>query len=159
MALIITLGTALLGLWLVLSGHYTALLVVLGVVSTILVVWVAIRMEIADAEGIPIHLLPGIVGYWIWLTKEMFVANVQVARIVLSPRLRISPTLVHFRASQKTDLGRVVYANSITLTPGTITTGVEDDDFRIHALAWIFVDGHEEGEMDARVVALEGGED
>jgi multicomponent Na+:H+ antiporter subunit E len=158
-ALIITLGTALLGLWLVLSGHYTALLVALGVVSTILVVWVAIRMEIADTEGIPIHLLPGVVGYWIWLTKEMFMANVQVARIVLSPRLPISPTLVHYRASQKTDLGRVIFGNSITLTPGTVTTGIDGDDLRIHALAWVFVDGVEEGEMDARVVALEGGED
>lgn len=156
MALIITLGTTLLGLWLVLSGHYTALLVVLGMASTVLVTWVATRMKIADSEGVPIHLFPGVLGYGAWLVKEMFVANVQVARIVLSRSLPISPTVVHFRASQKTDLGRVIYANSITLTPGTITTDVEGDDFRIHALAWTFVDGHEEGEMDARVVALEG---
>ena len=56
--------------------------------------------------------------------KEIFVANVHVAKIILDPKLPISPILVHYRASQKTDLGRAIYANSITLTPGTITTRV-----------------------------------
>jgi len=151
------LAGALLALWLVLSGHYTALLISFGVACTGLVVWFARRMALVDREGVFIHFFPGLVGYWIWMVKEIFVSNVQVARIVLSPSLPIRPTLVHYRASQETDLGRVLFANSITLTPGTITTEVDGDDFRIHSLEWLFVDGVEEGEMDARVVTLEGG--
>ena len=78
-------------------------------------------------------------------------ANLRVARIILTPRLPISPILVHYRASQKTDLGRAIYANSITLTPGTITTGVVGDDLEVHSLTWVDVDGREEDEMDRRV--------
>jgi len=154
--LTIVLGAALLGLWLVLSGHYEPLMLGFGVGATLLVTWFARRMRIVDREGVPVALFPGIILYALWLVKEIFVANVQTARIVLSPRLPISPTLIHFNASQRTDLGRVIYANSITLTPGTITTEVDGSDFRIHALAWLFVDGHEEDEMDHRVAALEG---
>lgn len=150
------LGAGLLGLWLVLSGHYEPLMLGFGVGTTLLVTWFAHRMRIVDREGVPVHQFPGVLLYTAWLVKEIFVANLQVARIVLSPRLPISPTLIHFNASQRTDLGRVIYANSITLTPGTITTEVSGDDFRIHALAWLFVDGHEEDEMDERVAALEG---
>lgn len=155
--LTIVLGLTVLGLWLLLSGHYTPLLLSIGVAATVLVTWTARRMRIADAEGVPLHLFPGVLGYWPWLVKEMFVANVQVARIVLTPSLPIEPQLVHFQASQRTDLGRVIYANSITLTPGTVTTGVEGDDFRVHGLADVFLDDHrEERLMDARVCRLEG---
>lgn len=152
----LVLGVALAALWLVLSGHYTPLLLTLGGVCVCLSVWFARRMELIDREGVFIHLFPGLVGYWAWMVKEIFVSNVQVARIVLSPSLPISPSVVHYRASQGTDLGRVLFANSITLTPGTITTEVNGDDLRIHALEWLFVDGVEEGVMDARVVKLEG---
>lgn len=155
--LTVALGVALLVLWLLLSGHYTTLLVALGVTSVCLVVWFAHRMRLIDREGVFIHLFPGLVGYWIWMMKEMFVSNVQAARIVLSPSLPISPALIYYRTSQQTELGRVLFGNSVTLTPGTVTTDVEGEDLRIHALAWVFVDGVEEGVMDARVSRLEGG--
>lgn len=157
MGLTLILGAGLLALWLVLSGHYTALLITFGVLSVCLVVWVATRMKLTDSEGVWVHLFPGLLGYWVWLTKEIFLSNVQVARIVLSPSLPISPGLIHYRASQETDLGLVLFGNSVTLTPGTITTDVTGNDLRIHALEWRFVDGVETGEMDARVRALEGG--
>lgn len=151
------LAVALLSLWLVLSGHYTVLLVSLGVLSVCLVVMISLRMGLVDREGVFIHLFPGLLGYWVWMVKEIFMSNVKVARIVLSPSLPISPALIHYRASESTDLGKVLFANSITLTPGTITTEVWGNDLRIHALEWVFVDGVEEGEMDARVVRIEGG--
>lgn len=155
--LTVVLGVALLVLWLLLSGHYTTLLVTFGVTSVCLVVWVAHRMRLIDREGVFIHLFPGLVGFWLWMMKEMFLSNVQAARIVLSPSLPISPALIYYRASQRTELGRVIFGNSVTLTPGTVTTQVEGEDLRIHALAWVFVDGVEEGVMDARVSRLEGG--
>ena len=87
--------------------------------------------------------------------KEILVANINVAKVILSPKLPISPIMVVFGSTQKTDLGRVLYANSITLTPGTITTGVEGDQLEIHALTRKDVDGREEDEMDQRVSIVE----
>jgi multicomponent Na+:H+ antiporter subunit E len=105
-------------------------------------------MDVADHEGVPLYLGSRLLRYGPWLMKEIFVANVAVAKIILSPKLPISPIMVHFQGSQKTDVGRFLYANSITLTPGTITTGVEGNEFEIHALTFHDVDGREEDEMD-----------
>lgn len=151
------LGTILFGFWLLLSGHYTPLLLAFGVGSCALVVYLSLRMDVVDHEGVPLHLGGRFWLYVPWLLKEIFVANVKVARIILDPRLPISPIVVHFRASQETDLGRVIYANSITLTPGTITTGIEGADLEIHALTYADVDGREEDEMDRRVTWVERG--
>ncbi|MCJ7630279.1 MAG: Na+/H+ antiporter subunit E, partial [Longimicrobiales bacterium] len=95
------------------------------------------------------------VGFLAWLIKEIFLANVNVARIILKPNMPISPIMVPFKATQKSELGRMIYANSITLTPGTITTGTDGNLFRIHALTWHDVDGREEDEMDRRISALD----
>jgi multicomponent Na+:H+ antiporter subunit E len=87
--------------------------------------------------------------------KEVFVANVQVAKVILDPKLPISPRMVVFHGSQKTDLGRAIYANSITLTPGTITTGIEGQEFQIHALTAADLETDEEQEMDVRCTRVE----
>ena len=144
------LGVVLYLFWLVLSGHFELPLTGFGVASSVLVVFIAMRMETTDDEGLPFHVGGRFFVYFPWLMKEIFVANVHVAKIILDPKLPISPILVHYRASQKTDLGRAIYANSITLTPGTITTGVKDDELEIHSLTWFDVDGREEDEMDSR---------
>ena len=154
------LGAILFGFWLLLSGHYTfdhALLFVFGVASCALVVYLSLRMDVVDHEGVPLHLGGRFWVYLPWLLKEIFVANLKVARIILDPKLPISPIMVHYRASQETDLGRAIYANSITLTPGTITTGMDGQDFEIHALTYADVDGSEENEMNRRVVWVERG--
>lgn len=151
------LGAILFGFWLLLSGHYTPLLLGFGVGSCALVVYLAMRMDVVDREGLPLHLGGRFWAYLPWLMKEIFVANVNVARIILNPKLPISPIVVHFRASQETDLCRTIYANSITLTPGTITTGVEGQELEIHALTYADIDGREEDEMDRRVTWVERG--
>lgn len=153
------LGAILYAFWLALSGHYTPLLLTLGIASVALVVFLARRMGLVDPEGVPFEMVPRGAGYLVWLMKEIFVANLHVAGIILRPSLPISPVLVTYHASQKTDLGRVIYANSITLTPGTITTRVRGSEFEIHSLTWMDVDGHEEDEMDRRVRHVEGGGD
>lgn len=153
---IISLGGLLFGLWLLLSGHYEALLIAFGLVSCIVVVLIATRMDVVDHESFPVHLTGRSLTYVPWLLKEIAKANFDVARIILDPRLPISPRTARFRGTQRTDLGRVIYANSITLTPGTITTGVYGDEFEIHALTRAALDGTEQGEMDRRVSQLEG---
>ena len=156
MARIVGLWLVLFAVWLLLSGHYTPLLIGFGVGSCALTVYIAMRMDVADHEGVPIDWVGRFLLYLPWLLKEILVANISVAKVILSPSLPISPIMVVFRSTQKTDLGRVLYANSITLTPGTITTGVEGDQLEIHALTWQDVDGREEDEMDRRVSVVEG---
>ena len=152
------LGTILVVFWLLLSGHYTLMLISFGVGSSALVVYLALRMDVVDHEGVPLQLGGRFWLYLPWLMKEIFVANVAVAKVILHPKLPISPITVIFHGSQKTDIGRFIYANSITLTPGTITTGVEGQDFEIHALTYADVDGREEDEMDRRVTWVEQGD-
>ncbi len=152
----------LLALWMVLSGPLSidhGLLLGLGLVTCTLAVWIVVRMGILDRESLPLHLLGRGPGYLLWLIWEIFRSNLRVASIILSPRLRLDARVVHFQASQRTDLGRFIYANSITLTPGTVTTGIVGDDLEVHALVGSEVDGSEENDMNRRVAALEGASD
>ena len=151
------LGAILFGFWLLLSGHYTPLLLSFGVGSCALVVYISLRMDVVDEEGVPLHVSGRFWLYVPWLMKEIFFANVAVARVILSPRMPISPRIVVFRGSQQTDLGRAIYANSITLTPGTITTGVEGQRFEIHALTAADLETNEQDEMDRRCTWVEQG--
>ena len=156
MARIVGLWVILFAIWLLLSGHWdSALLVGFGVGSCALTVYIANRMDVADHEGVSIYWVGRFLLYLPWLLKEILIANVNVAKVILSPKLPISPIMVVFGSTQKPELGRVLYANSITLTPGTITTGVEGDQLEIHALTWTAVDGREEDEMDQRVSIVE----
>lgn len=148
-------------LWLVLSGHYTPLLLTIGVVCAVGVCALALRMEVVDHESYPVHLrLWRFVVYWAWLFAEITKSNIDVARRILHPDLPISPTVIRVRASQRAPLGRVVYANSITLTPGTVSMDVRDDDdhIEVHALTREAAAAVEAGEMDRRVRELEAPE-
>ena len=147
----------LFALWLLLSRHYEPLFVAFGVGTCTVAVLVAKRMGTLDAESAPFHLAGRAAAYLPWLAWEVLRSNILVARTILSRRMPIDPAIVHFRSSQKTDLGRFVYANSITLTPGTVTTGVVGDDLEVHALSQAHVDGSEENDMNRRVSALEQG--
>ncbi|MCH7633991.1 MAG: Na+/H+ antiporter subunit E [Proteobacteria bacterium] len=154
----ITLGLGLFGLWLLLSGHYDdPLLLTLGVISSIAVVFIAQRMDVIDHEGVPLRLRFGFIGYLAWLAKEIALANIAVAKIIISPSLPLSPLLFRVKTSQKTDVGRVTHANSITLTPGTVSVEVEDGDIIVHAITGDLASDTAKGEMDRRVTAVEGG--
>ncbi|HET9949779.1 MAG TPA: Na+/H+ antiporter subunit E [Longimicrobiales bacterium] len=151
------MGAILFGFWLLLSGHYDSpLLLGLGVGSCALVVWIAHRMEVVDHEGLPLHLGGRVVRYFPWLLKEIAKSNLAVARIVLDPKLPIDPGIARLRTPLRTPLGKVIFANSVTLTPGTITTGVEGDQVEIHALVRSDLEGAEDGEMMRRVLRVEG---
>lgn len=152
----ISLGGVLFGLWLLLSGHYDPLLIGFGLFSCALVVAIAHRMDVVDREGHPIDLGFGAVTYWLWLLLEIAKSNIDVARRILDPSLPISPTVIRVKTSQKTELGRVIYANSITLTPGTVSVQLADGMIEVHSLTADGAASLEEGEMDRRVTAMEG---
>ena len=152
----INLGLFLFAIWLLLSGHYTPLLLVLGVLSTLLVVLLATRADLIDRETQTVLLRPSILFYWFWLGREIIRSNIDVARRILSPRMPISPKVFTVRAFQKTELGRVTYANSITLVPGTVAMDVDEDVITVHALTQAAADELKQGEMNRRVCKIEG---
>ncbi len=137
--------------WLLLSGHYVPLILTFGVVATLIVVAITSRMDVANREGQPVHLLSMILSYWPWLVWQIVKANLMVVRCIVSPSLPIRPTLVSVRASQKSTLGKVVYANSITLTPGTVAIDIEGNKIQVHALIPDAAQDLKRGIMDRRV--------
>ena len=155
----VSLGLTLFVLWLLLSGQYTfdsRLILALGLASCTFVVAIALRMKIADREGHPIHLLVPSLRYIPWLLWAIVKSNIGVTRCILNPRLPISPTLVKVKAGQQSELGQTIFANSITLTPGTVSLDVEEDEILVHALTRESAEEVADGEMDRRVTLLEG---
>lgn len=153
----VSLFCFLFAFWLALSGHYAPVLVAAGAVCALLCVLAARRMRVIDAEGHPVHLLGRAVTYFPWLLREIAKSAWAVTKIILHPRLPISPTMTVVKAGQRTTSGIVTYANSITLTPGTITVGVKDHELTVHALVREGALDLEAGGMDARVRQFEGG--
>ena len=137
--------------WLLNSGHYSALMLSLGLGSIALVLFIAHRMDVVDHESQLIHLSLKLPGYVVWLLKELVLANISVVKHIWLGSSSISPALTTVKASQKTDVGKVIYANSITLTPGTITVDLVGDKIMVHALTQDNIQSLETGEMDRRV--------
>jgi multicomponent Na+:H+ antiporter subunit E len=151
----INLGLFLFAIWVLLSGHYTPLMILFGVLSTLFVVFLATRADLIDRETQPVLIKLSVLFYWVWLGREIIMSNIDVARRILSPGLPISPTVFTIQASQKSELGRVTYANSITLVPGTVTMDVDGDVFTVHALTREAAADLKRGEMDRRVCDVE----
>jgi multicomponent Na+:H+ antiporter subunit E len=151
----VSLGLVLFVTWLLLSGFFEPLLLSLGVASSVAVVWIAHRMDVVDHEGHPVHLGARVIAYWPWLMGEIVKANIDVAKRIVDPRLPIQPSVFWTKTSQKSELGQVIYANSITLTPGTVSVRVVDGSILVHALTDQAAADVEQGGMDRRVTALE----
>ena len=152
----LSLVIILFAFWMLLSGHFAPFLLAMGVLSAIAVAMLGRRMDLVDHEGHPIQLSWRLIFYWPWLFKEIALSAWSVSCVILNPRLPISPTLVRAKTSQKTAVGLVTYANSITLTPGTISVDVSRGEILVHALTREAADGLLEGEMDRRVSRFEG---
>ncbi len=153
----VSLGLILFGSWLLMSGIFIPFILILGIVSCAIVVVIVMRMDVVDHEAVPIHLSFSILHYWPWLLWEIFKANIDVTKRVLIPSIGISPAMARIKSTQKTDLGRVTFANSITLTPGTISIDIEEDGhILVHSIAKEGLEGLEGGEMDRKVTAMEG---
>ena len=147
---------SLFAFWLLLSGMFVPFLLAAGAGSALAVAALAKRMDVIDHEGHPVHLAwRAMLSYWPWLLVEIVKSAWQVSMAILHPKLPISPTLVEFAPTQRTDLCLVIHANSITLTPGTITVEAEPGRLLVHALTREGAQGLAGGEMDRRCAALE----
>ncbi len=145
------IAIALAALWFALSGRTEWLMLTLGAASIAVVLLLVGRMGIIDAETSGFRRPVSMLLYWIWLGGEIFKANIVVARAVLTVDLALSPKLVKVRSSQKTDYGHAVFANSITLTPGTVTVDIDGGDLTVHALTEAMADPAAFEAMDRRV--------
>jgi multicomponent Na+:H+ antiporter subunit E len=152
----LSLAVFLFAFWLALSGHYTPVLIAAGAASAGVCVLAAARLRTVDEEGHPVQLFARAPAYLLWLAVEIAKSAWAVTKIILHPRLPISPTMTVVRASQRTRVGVAVYANSITLTPGTITVAVHGNDLTVHALVRDGATDLEGGGMDRRVSRFEG---
>lgn len=149
------LGAILAGLWLVNSGHYTPLLLGLGALSVALVLLVAKRMDLLDKEAQPIQIAPRIPLYWLWLVWQIVLANIDVVKRIWQGVDAIDPQVADLPLKTEDDILKVTYANSITLTPGTVTLNITEDTIRVHALTAAGIASLKSGAMEARVVQLE----
>lgn len=155
----VALVASLFVLWFLLSGYFEkATLVSLGVFSVFLTAWLADRAKVLDAEGVPTRIFPGIIPYMLWLTLEIGKSNIAVAREALRPKLKLSPKMIRVPAYQASDVGKAIFGNSITLTPGTVTVNLRKDEVLIHALSDDFADFKGIKDMGERVCAFDGRE-
>ena len=147
----LSLVVLLTALWLLLSGHLEPLILGLGVASIAITFYLAHRMNVVDHESHPIHISRRLLVFWSFLTKEIILSNLDVVRRIIRPKSCISPTLFDVQLPQNSDLGRVIYANAITLTPGTVTIRVLPDKLVVHALCQETADDLRSNRMAVRV--------
>ncbi|MFT6902317.1 MAG: multicomponent Na+:H+ antiporter subunit E [Colwellia sp.] len=152
---IISLFITLSAFWLLNSGHYSVLILSLGFFSIVFILVITHKMDVVDQESQPVYLTRNIFGYCLWLIKEIIQANITVVKHIWLGKDSISPALEKITISQQTDMGKVIYANSITLTPGTVAIDITGDEIIVHALLRKDIDSLKTGEMDRRVTILE----
>lgn len=152
---IIFLTAGLAFLWLTNSGHYSGLILSLGALSIAFVVYVTLKMDVVDAEAQPIHLSLRVPMYWLWLIKQIVLSNIKVVKKIWLAPDSIDPATAAVKSSQNTDLGRVIFANSITLTPGTVALEVSEHEVIVHALCRETLAELQQGKMDQHVKGLE----
>ncbi len=140
--------------WLLWSGVYKPLLLGLGAFSCLLTVYLSRRMGFFHDDVFAFRYGFRLVRYWGWLSKEVVRSSIEVARLVINPRLPIDPQVVEIKASTKHPVDQAILANSITLTPGTLALDVHRGVIKVHTLTRGGADELLAGEMDRRVAAL-----
>lgn len=140
-------------LWLSISGIYKPAILLLGLGSLILVTWLVIRMKIIGEEHNPTVFAWRLPRFWLWALREIVISNIHVARLVFRPE-QISPRIVYQNVRFQRPLGKVIYGNTCTLTPGTVTVQLTKSGTVIHALDAKSAESL--AELERRVHWLEG---
>lgn len=154
----IILVVALAALWLSLSGYFDKpLLLAFGVGSVLFTAFLAWRARIIDNDSVPGGLFPGVIFYWLWLGGEIGKANMAVIRQALAVEPKLSPKLFLVPNPPKTSVGKATFANSITLTPGTVSVDLREDAILVHALTEDLADVAAITDMGERVRKIERG--
>jgi|TARA_B100001996_G_scaffold43834_1_gene31669 multicomponent Na+:H+ antiporter subunit E len=139
-----------------LSGHYTLLQLSLGLLSVLIVTIISSRMNliIFDQPILQLYFIK-FIPYGFWLMIQILKSNIDVCIRILNPKLPINPQLVTVKSTQASNLAKVIYANSITLTPGTISIDLDGSEIEVHSLSETGVDGLKTGVMDKKITNSE----
>ncbi|MBN1585803.1 MAG: Na+/H+ antiporter subunit E [Candidatus Omnitrophica bacterium] len=138
-------GLAMFGLWVSLSGKLDRFHLLMGVLSALIVARLTgplLTTRVHGQKGTREEYLTSHPGMWLrfwayvpWLIREVILANIHVALLVLRPKSALDPLILRFGTNLDSDLSQTTLANSITLTPGTITIEVEESgEFLVHAI-------------------------
>ena len=143
--------------WIFLSGEFSFILLLTGIISSLLVSYISHDLLIGNGD-MKLGFIRTIrfIKFLPWLLWQIVLANIDLAIRTLHPKMPINPMLINFKNNLKTDLGMVILANSITLTPGTVTIDVNENDFFIHVISEKAAQSLISGEMQARVKEIEG---
>ena len=141
--------------WVILSGKFDAFHLSLGVICTFIIAYLSHDLLFANVRVGDIRVIvQRFVTYMPWLIYQIVTANMHVAYLALSPRMPINPQIITFKTKLESDISWVTLANSITLTPGTITMDIQDGEFVVHALSKKVADDMNTGEMEDRVAHI-----
>jgi len=143
----------LLGVWMVLSGLFDAFHLTLGVISCAIVTWLSSDLLFQNRNtGLRARLRQSIrlCVYLVWLLKEIILANLHLLKLSFGPKTLLQPQIVRYRTSLQSDFEKFLLANSITLTPGTVTMRIHGDTFYIHAISDIASSGLD-GTMERKI--------
>jgi multicomponent Na+:H+ antiporter subunit E len=145
----------LLAFWMLLSGKFDAFHLTLGVICSVLVSYLFHDLLFANVRiGDMRIVVARFIAYIPWLIEQIVLSNIHVASLVLRRKMPIDPQIIEFKTKLETDISNVVLANSITLTPGTITMDIKDGVFYVHALDQKVADDLNTGEMEDRVAHI-----
>ena len=150
-------GTALIlfAFWLLLSGLFDSFHLTLGAVCSIIVAYFYHDLLFANVRAGELRVVAWrFISYIPWLLYQIFMSNIHVASLVLRPKMPIDPQVLTFKTKLETDISCVTLANSITLTPGTITMDIRDGVYYVHALSKKVADELHAGEMEDRVAHI-----
>ncbi len=146
---------ALFATWVTLSGHYSPYFLVSGAACSAFTAWLMKRLQVFGEGAWPLDPLRLVAIYLPWLVWQVLKANVDVARRVWSPRVGIEPQLVRVPCRLQTEAGLALLANSITLTPGTVTIAIEDNALVVHSLSDRATEAVLRPEMQDRIASME----
>lgn len=128
------LAAALAVFWFAMSGETSPFFLGLSVFAVLATLWISASLKIVDRDASPYHRALRLLVYMGWLIIEIVKANLAVIARVLGVRHSIDPAMVEITTTARTSLGKVLFANSITLTPGTVTVDVDGQVLKVHAL-------------------------
>ncbi len=155
----ILLAVVLALLWWIFSGKTIPLVLMFGIASVVLIILIIIRMDrfayYNPNTGTKFNLR--YIPYLIWLIKEIILSNIAVAKTILKIGDKVDPVTFDAFAHEETEFGSIAYANSITITPGTVTMALVDGRLTVHALTQESKQSLIEGDMDRRVHYAETG--
>ena len=135
--------------WILLSGRFDTFHLSLGAICSILIAWVCYDLIFVNIKVGDYWLEVGrFLVYIPWLLYQVVKANIYVASLTLNPKPSIDPQIVRFKTKLETDISCVTLANSITLTPGTITMDIKEGEFYVHALDKKVAEDLGSGEME-----------